>query len=968
MAGRRNMQRVLTARSSRILLAGVAFMLVAASPPPSRTAGYVLANIYVASLDDDKACRNLSLSATDIFRDRLPAAEREKYADPAKVQELQKLMEAKLGFKMVPTGRSAGANGRSAELSQADLASLRQSAGIKPGKGIPAFLGTRFAYDSCTNPEDFRFMVKGNELYRGRVAYGIDLDGKISDNDFTGPDGEQGVDNELIRAAGCNFATRDFGNPRVADHVITSAAAPTLMEVGDIDDLADDPEVTISFYASASAIELTGSGKPVAWTSLDADPDARYRATVKARIEKGVLVSEPFDLRVRMREQIVDGYREIRRARIRAVMGSDGNVEGGIYGYHTIASIIDAYRQSTQVGANLTRMSCPALIDAVERHADAFRDARTGRNTAISSALRFRGTSAFIIKPTGAPAGGGGKLMTVHALRRSGPLLFAAAIFAISLTPSFSQVEAEAPADLPQLRRLTQGQYKATIADIFGKDISISGRFEPDLRVDGLLAAGTSKVSLTPAAAEQYEQLARGIAEQVTSEQHRARLVGCAPSGADPTGRACAASFFQRVGERLYRRPLMPAELRLATDQALAAGQALGDFHAGLAIMLTAMMTDLPFLFQVDQSIADPDAPGRRTLDAWSRASRISYFLWNSTPDAELLDAARNGSLMTRAGLLGQVDRLMASPRFDAGVRAFFDDFFQLEGLEGLAKDGLIYPGFRSAVGPAAREQTLRTVIDLLMARDGDYRDIFTTRSFPMNRTLSPLYRVAFASREWDMYPLADDDPRAGLLTQLSFLALHAHEGRTSPTLRGKAVREILMCDTVPTPPANVNFTIVQDVSNPNLKTTRERLQAHLSDEECASCHKQTDPIGLTLESFDGAGQFRTMENGVRIDTAAVVDKHPVADAAALGRALHDNEVVTRCAVKSAWRYAVGRPMAEGEDAVVERLHGRFAVSRYRLRALFQAIILDPAFFRMMPVRTPPARVARAAAVEGKKL
>lgn len=505
---------------------------------------------------------------------------------------------------------------------------------------------------------------------------------------------------------------------------------------------------------------------------------------------------------------------------------------------------------------------------------------------------------------------------------------------------------ADAPREqAPAFRRLTETQYRATIADIFGPDIKVSGRFEPDMRVEGLLAAGTSAVSLTPAGAEQYEQIARGIAAQVVDPAHRGRLIGCAPQSSDPEGALCAADFFKRIGLRLYRRPLSGAETKLAVDQTLNAARTLNDFHGGIAVMLTAMLSDLPFLFQIDQPTADPALPGRKTLDAWSRASKLSYFLWNSTPDEQLLQAAGDGHLMTQKGLAQQVDRMMASPRFEGGARAFFDDFLQLEGMLSLSKDGLIYPAFRSSAAPAAREQTLRTIMALLVAEDGDYRDLFTTRRVAMNRQLSPLYRIAYAPRGWSMITLPDGDPRVGLLTQISFLALHSHEGRSSPTLRGKALREVLMCQHIPTPPANVNFTIVQDTSNPNLRTTRERLKAHLDDEECASCHKLTDPMGLTLDSFDGAGQFRATENGVPIDTSGTLDKVAFADAAGLGKALHDNPQVTQCVAQSAWRYAAGRPMLPSEEPIAARLHDGFAHSGFRIRALFRQIATDPYFF-----------------------
>lgn len=499
-------------------------------------------------------------------------------------------------------------------------------------------------------------------------------------------------------------------------------------------------------------------------------------------------------------------------------------------------------------------------------------------------------------------------------------------------------------AERPMLRRLTETQYRATIADIFGRDIKISGRIEPDLRVDGLLAAGSGAVSVTAGGAEQYAAIARGISQQVVDTGHRDRLVGCAPGSADPDGRLCATQFFERIGKRLYRRPLSVEERTLAVENALSSAQKLGDFHAGLATSLAGMMVDLPFLFQIDNFVRDP-AGGGLTLDSWSRASRLSYFLWNTAPDDELLAAAESGALMTADGLGQQVDRLIASPRFEDGARAFFDDYFRLDAAVKLAKDPIIYPAFRSSVPGAAREQTLRTAIELLVREKADYRTLFTTRRVAMNRTLSPLYRMTYAPHDWSMIELPADDPRAGILTQIAFLTLHSHEGRTSPTLRGLAIREIFLCEHVAPPPANVNFTIVQDTGNPEFKTTRDRLKAHLEDEDCASCHRSTDLMGLSFEKFDGAGQFRATEGEYAIDTSGFVDDVAVADAISLGQALHDSPKVSQCLAGSAWKAAIGRPLHSSDAPLTSALHDRFAADGYRIDALFRTIATSRAFF-----------------------
>jgi len=537
-------------------------------------------------------------------------------------------------------------------------------------------------------------------------------------------------------------------------------------------------------------------------------------------------------------------------------------------------------------------------------------------------------------------------------LRRWGPALLAGVALLLAGAALLRTAWAGEPAEVlgSGLRRLTEAQYRATVADVFGPDIEVTGRFAPDLRSEGLLAVGASRVSVTPSGMEQYEDIARNVARQVVDPAHRDKLLGCAPGGRDPQGLQCAKGFIARIGLRLYRRPLMAREVDALAASTIASAQQLGDFHAGAAATLAGMLASPEFLFRIDAP-----APGRGEIDSYSKASRISFLLWNATPDDELLAAAGRGELDRPEGLARQVDRLMASPRYRAGVRAFFTDMLQLDELDELSKDAVIYPAFAGSTAEAAREQTLRTITDLLVDRGGDYRDLFTTRRIAMNGALGPLYDIPVERQGWRFHEFPPGDPRSGLLTQVSFLALHAHPGRTSPTLRGKAIREVFLCEKVPSPPANVNFAVVQDVNNPTLRTTRERLHAHLDDEECASCHRKTDPLGLGLEQFDGAGQFRTTEREESIDVTGELDGRAFDGAAELGRRLHDDAKVSACLVKTAWRYASGREARADDLLDLDRLDEAFAAAGYRFSALMRALALDPNSYRA-PAEVHPLR------------
>ena len=504
------------------------------------------------------------------------------------------------------------------------------------------------------------------------------------------------------------------------------------------------------------------------------------------------------------------------------------------------------------------------------------------------------------------------------------------------------------------VRRLTEVQYRATVADIFAPDIPVVGRFERGLRVDGLLAIGTSRATISPFSVEQYDASARGIAAQVVSEERRAQLLPCQPADPARFDAACARRIIDHYGQLLFRRPLSGDERSRFVGAARDAQGELNDFYGAIQYTLAGMMDSPQFLLRIERTERDPDRRGEERLDAYSRATRLSYFLTNSTPDAELLRAAGAGELNNQEGLARQVDRLMSSPRYPQAVRAFFRDLLQFDLFDDISKDPQIYPAFNSNVARDAQEQTLRTIEHLLVTENGDYRDIFTTRSTSLTRSLGIVYRMPVATRNgWEEGEYGANSGRAGILTDVSFLALHSHPGRSSATLRGKAIRQIFLCQNVPDPPPNVDFSVVQDPSNTSMPTARVRLDAHRTQPTCAACHRLTDPMGLTLESFDGAGSFRTTENGAEIDVSGSLDGTNFESAVGLGQALHDHPQTARCLVQRMYGGAVGRTASTEERPYVDYLNQVFQESNYRVPALMRAIALSRNFYAIS--NPPPA-------------
>ena len=363
---------------------------------------------------------------------------------------------------------------------------------------------------------------------------------------------------------------------------------------------------------------------------------------------------------------------------------------------------------------------------------------------------------------------------------------------------------------------------------------------------------------------------------------------------------------------------------------------------------LAGLLEGSHFLFRYEVAEANPVHAGAHRLTAYSKASRLSFFLWNTTPDDALLTAAETGQLKSPKGLARQVDRLMESPRLEDGVRAFFADMLGFDAFSELAKDAVVYPKFVPAVIGDSQEQTLRTIVDHLLVERGDYRDLFTTRKTFLTPLLGSIYRVPVMVREgWEPHEFPADDPHAGLLTEVSFLALHSHPGRSSPTLRGKALREILLCEKVPDPPGNVNFNLVQDTANPQYKTARARLTALATNPVCKGFHKLIDPMGLALENFDSSGSYRATENGAPIDAGGELDGMKFTDAAGLGRAMHDDPATPACLVNRIFSYAAGRAATKGESEWMAYLEKRFAVDGYRLPDLIREIATSDGFYRI---------------------
>jgi hypothetical protein len=489
------------------------------------------------------------------------------------------------------------------------------------------------------------------------------------------------------------------------------------------------------------------------------------------------------------------------------------------------------------------------------------------------------------------------------------------------------------------LHRLTKVEYDATIDDLFGETMNLAKDFSAD-ELAGTFTGNT----FTPLTEMQFSQYATGAsAAAEKAVTMLPRLVPCTPTG---DGAACATQFIRQFGRRAYRRPVDNVEL----DRLLAlfhvgrtgAGVGADGFANGVRLVVQAMLQSPHFVYLVE-------GPG--ALTQHQMAARLSYFLWNGPPDAELSAAADTGKLGTIAGLREQARRLLADKRASTMIAEFHNQWLGLTRLHKLQKDATLYKewdGLREAV----IEESGRFVAEVIAADGGRLETLLTAPFSVTNGPLATLYGApgGGAADQWRKVAL-DAKQRAGLLTGAAFLAAHGALDGSSPIRRGLAVRERVLCSEMPQPPPGADANVPPLTPS---TTTRQRFDKHRADPSCAACHALMDKLGYGFESYDGIGRFRTTENGVNVDDSGEVlgtdVDGPFEGAAELARKLASSKAVHHCVTEQWFRYAFARLNGPADTCVVNALVERFKAADLRISDLVLAIVESDAFRTYRPV------------------
>ena len=496
-----------------------------------------------------------------------------------------------------------------------------------------------------------------------------------------------------------------------------------------------------------------------------------------------------------------------------------------------------------------------------------------------------------------------------------------------------------------QLRRLTSDQYVASVKSLLGVSVAGMPPIEPVSKVSGSTAIGASSAIVSSAGVGQFETAALFLAHAAfLVPASRQKIVPCTPTGLNDT--VCFRSFVSAFGQRAFRRPLSPEEVDRYAALAATAATSTNDVWQGLEVTVTAFLQSPNFLYLAEVGEPDPQTPGRARYTGFEMASRLSYFLTNNTPDDELLTVAASGSLVTPEGVRLQAQRLLGTAGAHDALRTFFTDLLALEGLDTLNRPVQAFPGSSPTLGAALKEQALLTLEDLVFTRNADYREAFDQPATFVNAELATFYGLtALSGSGFARVSLPVGSPRAGLLGQAGVLAVHDHADGTSPTKRGLFVLTRLLCqDLALAPPAN----LVIPPPPTGMLTARQRLEQHAQIANCASCHRQMDSVGLSLEHFDALGVYRDTDRGMAIDDSGELSGGKYKGEAGLGALIHRHPALQPCLTQELYGVSVGHIPTEFDRQTFGSLVGAFDSSGARLLALLSAITASDGF-RFVP-------------------
>ena len=437
----------------------------------------------------------------------------------------------------------------------------------------------------------------------------------------------------------------------------------------------------------------------------------------------------------------------------------------------------------------------------------------------------------------------------------------------------------------------------------------------------------------------------------------RRRIFVCRPS-ASAEEEACAGKILSALARRAYRRPITSADQQTLV-RFYKSGRSQGDFEAGVRLGIERILSDPDFLFRIERQPPKSEAGTAYRLNDLDLASRLSFFLWSSIPDDQLLDLAERGKLKDADVLEQQTRRMLADPRSRALVENFFMEWLNLRKLREAAPDPDLFPDFDASLRQAFQTET-ELFLKSQLQEDRSAMDLWNADYTFLNERLAQHYQIPGVYGSQFRRVLLKGDERRGLLGQGSILLVTSYPNRTSPVLRGKWLLDILGMPPPPPPPDVPALKESGDNGKP--ASMRERLEKHRENPACATCHVRMDPLGFALENFDAIGKWRTLSDGLPIDASASLPDGATFQGVSGLRSLllsHRKQFVNALAGKL-MSYAVGREMEYYDFPAVRKVEHNAAAQDYRWSAIISSIIESAPFQMSTVAPNPPAETRRA--------
>ena len=504
------------------------------------------------------------------------------------------------------------------------------------------------------------------------------------------------------------------------------------------------------------------------------------------------------------------------------------------------------------------------------------------------------------------------------------------------------------------LRRLNRAEYNNTVRDLLGIDFHPADAFPTDDTGYGFDNIG-DVLSLSPLLLEKYVTAAEEIMEAVlTNDVAKARLFTMSPAGGNTN--ACLDQIIGGFASRAFRRPTTAAETGRLVGFAkglLAKGES---FDNSVKLTCEAVLISPHFLFRGELQ-PHPDNPAQsHAIEEFALAARLSYFLWSSMPDGELFALAGKGKL--RRELPKQMHRMLKDAKSDALVHNFAGQWLQLRNLKTMAPDRQVFPSFDEELRAAMATET-ELFFKNIVREDRSVMEFLTADYTFVNESLARHYglKPGVTGQEFQRV-LLKGSGRAGVLTHASILTVTSNPNRTSPVKRGKWVLENLLAQPPPPPPPNVP-PLSEGTEAAASASLRERMEKHRQDPLCASCHAQMDPIGFSLENYDGIGGWRDRDGTFPIDASGRLpggEQFSGADGLRSLLASKRKEQFLRCLAEKMLTYALGRGLEYYDRCALETIVAQIEKQDCRFSALIEAVVNSVPFQRRRGEGDPLAR------------